>query len=349
MQGEMKSMSFQVRTEERAFGSWTSAVLVLVNDAGTTRAEVLPDFGFNCWRWQAVLGGQRLDLLFGDPQHFALNVPTRSGIPILFPFPNRIRAGRFSWGGRDYQLPLNDHGNKNAIHGFACRRAWRVVEQGGGDDAAWVTGEFHAAADAPEARPLWPADYRLRVTYRLGATRLRIEAEVENPDQVALPFGLGYHPYFRVPFVGGGAAEDCTVTMPARELWQLRESLPTGKRSAPDAARDLTTPRPFGELTLDDVLTGVPATPGADGLCPRGELWAGPRGPKLEVRASGAFGQVVVFTPASRQAFCIEPYTCVTDAVNLEPQGLDTGLLVLPPGGKWSGVVEVAVAEDRGG
>jgi aldose 1-epimerase len=338
-------MSFQLRTEERRFGSWTSAVLVLEDETGSARAEVLPDVGFNCWRWQAVVEGQRLDVLFGELQHFALNVPTRSGIPILFPFPNRIRAGRFTWEGRDYQLPPNDPGNKNAIHGFACRRAWRVIAQGSDDQSAWVTGEFHAAADAPETRSLWPADYRLRVTYRLAATRLRLEAEVDNPDQVALPFGLGYHPYFRVPFVVGGAAEDCTILVPARELWQLQECLPAGTRSAPDAARDLTTPRSFGELTLDDALTDLPATPGADGLCPRGELRAGPQGLRLEVRASEAFGQVVVFTPGNRQAFCIEPYTCITDAINLEKRGLDTGLLVLPPGEKWSGVVEIAVAQ----
>jgi aldose 1-epimerase len=338
-------MPFQVRTEERAFGSWTSAILVLENDTGTARAEVLPDFGFNCWRWQTLFAGQQLDLLYGDPQPFALNVPTRSGIPILFPFPNRIRDGRFSWQGKDFQLPRNDPGNKNAIHGFACRRAWRVIEQGGDDRAAWVTGEFQAAADAPEARSLWPADYRLRVTYRLAATSLRIEGEVENPDQVDLPFGLGYHPYFRVPFVAGGTAADCTVTVPARALWQLQDSLPTGTRAAPDAARDLTTPRSFGELTLDDVLTDLPAAPGADSLCPRGELRMGPQGLRLEVRASEAFREVVVFTPANRQAFCIEPYTCITDAINLEQRGLDAGLLVLPPGGKWSGVVEMAVAK----
>src|SRR5262249_55859293 len=123
-------------------------------------------------------------------------------------------------------------------------------------------------------------------------------------------------------------------------------SLPTGKRAAPDAARDLTTPRSFSELALDDVLTGLAATPGADGLCPRGELRAGPQGPRLTVRASEAFGEVVVFTPGNRQAVCIEPYTCITDAINLQGQGLDTGLLVLPPGAKWSGVVELAVAQD---
>ena len=52
-------MSFQVRTEERAFGSWTSVVVVLEKGGGTVRAEVLPDFGFNCWRWQTLVAGQR--------------------------------------------------------------------------------------------------------------------------------------------------------------------------------------------------------------------------------------------------------------------------------------------------
>ena len=30
----------------------------------------------------------------------------------------------------NFKLPLNDPAKKNAIHGFACRRSWRVVGQG---------------------------------------------------------------------------------------------------------------------------------------------------------------------------------------------------------------------------
>ena len=33
---------------------------------------------------------------------------------------------------------------------------------------------------------------------------------------------------------------------------------------------------------------------------------------------------------------CIEPYTCATDALNLQARGVDAGLLTLPPGGRWS-------------
>ncbi len=64
----------------------------------------------------------------------------------------------------------------------------------------------------------------------------------------------------------------------------------------------------------------------------------------LSVSCSPAFRELVVFVPPHRQAFCIEPYTCTTDAINLQQQGLDAGLLVLPPGEKWSAVVELSVA-----
>ena len=49
-------------------------------------------------------------------------------------------------------------------------------------------------------------------------------------------------------------------------------------------------------------------------------------------------------TPPHRQAVCLEPYTCPTDAINLQQRGVDAGLLVLQPGEKWSGVVEMVIS-----
>ena len=91
------------------------------------------------------------------------------------------------------------------------------------------------------------------------------------------------------------------------------------------------------------MLTGAPG-PDADGLCDRGAVESGAE--TLWVRASPAFRDVVVFTPPHRQAFCIEPYTCVTDAINLQPRGVDAGLLTLLPGGRWSAVVDVRLGPE---
>ncbi len=321
-------MSFQVRSESRPGPDGELTVWVL---EGSGRAEVCPALGFNCFRWAA--GGGQAELLFATPTFLQGDRPTRSGIPVLFPFPNRIRDGRFTWEGKEYRLPLNDPAGKNAIHGFACRRPWRVIDQGANATSAWVTGEFHCAADAPEALPHWPADHRLRLTCRLLRGVLRLEAVVDNPDRVTLPFGLGYHPYFRVP----GA--DVTVQASARQYWQLQDSLPTGTLLPVDVGRDLNAPRRYADLQLDDVLTGLDDTPHSEagGLCLRGRVEG------LRLYASAAFRDLVVFAPPHRQAMCLEPYTCPTDAINLQQRGLEAGLLVLPPGERWEGVVDMVV------
>jgi aldose 1-epimerase len=339
-------MPFQVRMEDVPADGFPGPVVVLEESTGAARVAITPVYGFNGYQWRLrhPKAGP-LDLLYAEPEHFTVGRPTRSGIPILFPFPNRLRDGRFTWDGRDYELPRNDPAGKNAIHGFACRRPWRLVEQGGDAHTAWVTGAFQGSVDAPDTRDLWPADYRLRVTYRLAATALRIEAFVENPDSRPLPFGLGYHPYFRVPFAGGDPAA-YRVTVPAAAFWELEGNLPTGRRRpvGERPACDLATPRPFASLQLDDVLTGVPgpAQPASNVLYPRGSVTA-PSGVGLAVRAVPAFREVVAFTPPHRQAVALEPYTCVTDALNLQQRGVDAGLLVVPPGGSWSGAVELAV------
>ena len=118
------------------------------------------------------------------------------------------------------------------------------------------------------------------------------------------------------------------------------EFLPTGERHALDPARDLRAPRPFADLQLDDVLTDLPTAPTEpDGLRDHGVLRSG--GETLTLRGSPAFRELVVFTPPHRQAFCVEPYTCTTDAINLQQRGVDAGLLTLPPGGRWSAVIEM--------
>jgi aldose 1-epimerase len=323
-------VAFQVRTEALGRVSGLDPTVYILEGNGE-RAEIWPAQGFNCFGWTA--GG--LDILYADPQFLEGSSPTRTGIPIIFPFPNRIRDGRFTWDGKEYQLPLNDPAKKNAIHGFACRRPWRVVAQGADVVSAWVCAEFQGARDAADCRQLWPADYRIRVTYRLSRGMLEIVAMIRNPDAKSLPCGLGYHPYFRVD------EKDCFVHVPAPRYWELEECLPTGKRPDVSGMRDLNRPRPFQELTVDDVLTDLGGTP-TYGVWFRGSI----RGAQAELRVSSyaKFRELVVFTPPHRQAFCIEPYTCTTDAINLSQRGIDAGLMVLNPGQIWTGLVELRVS-----
>ena len=337
-------MTFQViKKQQPTTGGLNGTIYRLENVESGDCIEVWPALGFNCIHWEASTGDEAsVDILYADPALFADGRPTRSGIPILFPFPNRIAEGRFTWEGNQYLLPLNDSTKKNAAHGFVCRRPWRVVDQGAEEDQAWITGEFELAKDDPESSQHWPANFVLRVTYRVSSRRLRVEAEVTNPDRVALPFGLGYHPYFRLP-LSGEDKDQCQVQVPAQSFWELDESIPTGVLNPVDEMRDLRQLRAFRDLSVDDVLTGIQSE-GAE--APEGLRWNGSihdGTTNVRVFSSPVFRELVVFTPPHRNAFCIEPYTCPTNAINLAAQGMDVGWLRLEPEQKWNSVVELVI------
>lgn len=316
-----------------------SPCVTLTEPATRSRAQIAVDQGFNCFRFSAVVGDRVVEVI-DAPEDFASggHRPSSHGIPVLFPFPNRIRGGRYSWLGTEYEIPaaagLQDPSG-NAIHGFCLDRPWRIVEQ---TDSS-VTGEFHLSRDAASRRDSWPADFIFRLRYSLaenssGGVSLRADFHIRNPGETALPWGLGTHPYFRLPLAEGSTAADCLVQAPATQSWTLEDCLPTGERTAVLASADLRDGRAFGRLTLDDVLTGLPG----DGptVCtltdPAGGL-------QIVQESDPLFEHLVVYTPGGRDAVCLEPYTCVTDAIRLQEPGIDTGLQVLRPGG----TVETAI------
>lgn len=323
-------MPFTVATRPVSAGGQESVAYTLADTVGTVRAEVWPGFGFNCLRWQVRrTDGDWGDLLYRDPTWEQNPVPTRSGHPILFPFPNRLRHGRFTFDGREYQLPLNESTGTHAIHGFTPRNPWRVVGAGGERDHAWITGQFRLSHDLPRSAHLWPADFVFTVTYRLTATTLTVECLVENPDAKPLPFGIGYHAYFCCPNAPGATADEMTLQAATGERWELDGGLPTGKQEPAAGEYDFRTARPVGGTNLDALYTRDPVQ---TELATLGHPTAPGR---LSVSADPVFGHLLLFTPPHRQAVAIEPYTCVTDAANRP----DAGWRVLPPGGEFAASV----------
>jgi len=332
-------MFYHIETEERGAGGKSGTVYTLRHNDGS-QAEVWPANGFNCLRWRIVVDGHLRDLLYTAPDWESNPVPTRSGIPVLFPFPNRIRDGRYSFGWKDYQLPLNDSVKQNAIHGYAPRHAWQVFGYGSDQDSAWIHGDFHASVDAPETVEFWPADYRLSLIYRLTENSLRLESRVRNLGSTPLPFGLGFHPYFRFPCADESVAH-YRLHAPARSIWECVDSLPTGERQSVADAINWNTPRPINSTQLDTLYTDLGAiTERPDGMLLRAELTHETLPGALQVWTNGDFRESVLFTPPHRQAVCIEPYTCGTDAINLAERKIDAGLQILPPDGEWTGCVE---------
>jgi aldose 1-epimerase len=299
-------------------------MLTLHDHGAGSIARILPERGFNCFRFETIVDGQCVDVLDVEPDFVTGTArPSSSGIPILFPFPNRIRAGQFRWAGRDHSLPLPE-GKPNAIHGFVLDRPWRVFEQS--DQHACA--EFHLSRDAADRCDLWPADFRITVRYALAGATLRCDIHIANPDTRPLPWGFGTHPYFRVPLSSTSRLGDCLVQAPAAEVWELEDFLPTGRRLPVTGGRDLRDGQALADLKLDDVLTGVTARDGQV----RTIVMDPQAGLQVLQVFDASFREIVAYTPPHGRSVCLEPYTCVTDAVNLAPRGIDTGWRVLAPG-----------------
>jgi aldose 1-epimerase len=158
-----------------------------------------------------------------------------------------------------------------------------------------------------------------------------------------LPFGIGYHPYFALAPFGGSQA---ILTVAAERYWELAENLPTGTTHEVDASRDLRHGRSLSALHLDDVMTGVyPFAVDQQDHLNMTAVLQHPTGERLlTLWASPDFREMVLFTPPHREAVCVEPYTCTTDAINLSQRGIDAGLRVLKPNERWQGVLELHVS-----
>lgn len=292
--------------------STESGVQVVTLRSGDARASVVPAWGGNCVDWR---GGRPYleDLPLSD----IAAKPTSFGIPILIPFPNRLRNSAFDFGGERFEVTPNRHG-------FVRDKAWKLVDSGAGDDGAWVTCEIDARDHAEAILSQFPFPFRIRATYRLDGASLAMHTAVDNLGERPMPLGFGTHPYFHKPSRG-------TLEVPANQRWELSDSLPTGDRVEVSGAYDLREPRNLDELSLDDIYTDL--IPDEDGRV-RCAISDDEHGIRTIIEIDPAqFPHIVVYTPgAPRAAICVEPYTCPTDAFNLDARGIAADTITVAPG-----------------
>lgn len=313
------------------------AELILTDSQYGSTARILPELGFNCFSLQVPVDGQLVEVLEAEADFAAGNKRgTRSGIPWLFPFPNRIEKGRYRWNGVDYQLPVSDAFG-NAIHGFVMDRPWRVISA----DSQTAVAAFQLSVDAPERLVLWPSDYVLEVRYTLHQACLRADVRIANVGTQPLPWGLGTHPYFKTPLSPSSKQEQCLIQVPAGQSWELQDCLPSGQRLPVDSRTDLTRGKALEGMQLDDVLTGLDAREGSVTTAVIDPV----AGLKMTQVTDALFRECVVFNPPGRACVCLEPYTCVTDAINLQERGVDAGLQVLDVGAEARTWFEIHVGK----
>jgi len=236
---------------------------------------------------------------------------------VLAPWPNRIRDGRYGFGGASYGLPVNEPERGAALHGLVLDEPFEVV-----------TRSTHVVSLACDLRPRagYPFALRISIEYELADDgRLEFALRAANTGDRAAPFGGGLHPYF------AGRADDWVLEIPAATRVPVDERMLPSGPPVPVAgtADDFTRARHVGRRAIDTCF-GDLARDG-DGRA-RVRLASATR--EIEVWLDERFRFVHVYTadavddPArARAGIAIEPITCAPDAFNS-----GAGLEVLEPG-----------------
>jgi aldose 1-epimerase len=274
---------------------------------------------------QYTFDGADVTASFGEDE-----LPPRCCGGVLAPWPNRIRDGVYSFDGEQFQLPLTEPEHRNAIHGLARWVRWSCVEQ----DEASVT----LAYDIPPQKG-WPFQVVVGVTYRLDPVGgLSVVAGANNIGARRAPFGIGFHPYVAVD--AGGLGE-VSLHLPAADLFVTDEAqIPIGTRPV-DHEHDFRHGRKLGQMRMDQGFTGLTRAEG------RSHVEVRTRSGGARIWFDATFGYVQVFTvdqlTPNRPAVALEPMTCAPNAFNT-----GAGLIVLDPGGHWSGSWGIAPLEGNG-
>lgn len=263
--------------------------------------ELAPAHGGGIARFDWICGSQRVPL-FRGVERARIADPTELACFPLVPFSNRIEGGRFAFEGRTVELAPNRADESMPIHGSGWLKRW-VVDHAEATRASLSLDQrggpyvFHAAQH-----------------FELVDTTLTVRVEVENRGKLALPFGLGLHPFLpRTPRT--------LLLAPASGVWTSgRDWLPRRHLRTP-ASFGFGVAYPLSERVVNHAFTGW--TGRARVLWPE-------RGLALDIEADT--DQYLLYTPRDSDWFCFEPVDHPINAVNLNGGAAAHGMSVLEPG-----------------
>lgn len=231
----------------------------LYDDERGVRVSVVPAAGGEIAGMSLRIGGRRRQLLYRAMDYRTQPPDGFDGrAPLLWPAVGRFhtdeqvarwrvtgrkpRSYRYRVRGRDYAM---------RIHGFARDMAWALDACGADRESAWVACSLK---DSAATWRQYPFRFELRVTHMLrrGAVTSRYELAAGANDS-EMPFCIGNHISFRLPFTGSGSYGACMLRTPGKRKVRFDElMLPEGASRG-----DLSRPVPLATgVYRDTMMTG---------------------------------------------------------------------------------------------
>jgi len=295
------------------FGDFTK--IKIKNSDTEEYISIIPEFGGNVneivlekeAKLYSILNGYQTPLEIAEHDYF-------KGAK-LTPFPNRIEDGKYSFNGKEYQLPINKPDENHAIHGFMWNK--NVILQKEEISSKTASIQFEYLYDGSLTG--YPFKTRLRIIYFLISEKgFKCTTEIKNIDRCKIPVGDGWHPYFKT----SEKVDELMLKIPAKYKTDVdSRMIPTGKRLPYNDYIHLTK---IGDTKFD---TGFPITQNGGSVTT--EIYD----PKIDLKikicqetGKWKYNYLQIYIPPSRKSIAIEPMTCKINGFNNKK-----GLIVLQP------------------
>jgi aldose 1-epimerase len=235
---------------------------------------------------------------------------------MLIPWSNRIKGGHFRFRGKDYQLEVNA-ADGTAIHGTTRDFPWKLESADDRRIVASFDSRDHEDSNFPFA-------FSARAEFRVDGASFVNTVSLKNEDKEAMPAGFGHHPYFQRALAGPN--DQAELEVPATEFFELDMCIPKGPPLAVDSRLDFRKMRSISDKHVDDILTGrIPGAP-VRFFYPESKL-------SVTMECDPLFEQIILYMPAGRTFYAVEPLTNTNDGFNLFDRGVrGHGVFVLEPG-----------------
>ncbi|MCU0497715.1 MAG: aldose 1-epimerase [Anaerolineae bacterium] len=238
----------------------------------------------------------------------------------LIPWSNRLKNAQFIFEGVVYSLrPTNPDGT--AVHGVGRYHPWTIADV----DERSITLHFDSRQVSD---PNFPFQFTAKQIYHLDGPRFTITLQLTNVDSHRMPAGFGHHPYFQRTI---GDLGPVAIQLPYHAYFPLEQGIPIGASLPVDPTRDYRQLRPLTVDPLDECLTQRED---------QAAIWFQYGDRRIQMQADPVYQHLLLFTPADKGFFAIEPVSNANNGFNLLAQGAPHhGVVILNPDESLSGAI----------
>jgi aldose 1-epimerase len=287
--------------------------------AGKTKAQFLPEQGMlgRSLQYEGVEILRRVE----DLQAAARKGST-AGIPILYPWGNRLSQYEFEIAGKKNQLDRSSpliHLDENGlpIHGVP----WSMLKWNAKSvEEDRIIAELNW--NIPDLLKVFPFSHHVQMIVVAKADGLKIETKIMADENSNVPISFAYHPYF-------GIAES------HRARWKLK--LPAMKRLLLNEQRIPTgTAEEFAGF--NDELGANQFDDGFELQDPHSQFSIEAGGWKISLQILTGYTHAQIFAPRDKEFIALEPMTAPTNALVS-----GKSLRILEPGEIFCASFEIAI------